>query len=95
MKPLPVSMPAKECCAVYVAQYPKGCFCFSVLPPSLSLSQISVAGHGNEGISHMFDTDDEGDLINPSMAIQFQIVETGGLKKKTMMGCPAAFIIEL
>ena len=43
----------------------------------------------------MFETDDEGELINPSMAIQFQIVETGGLTKKTMMGCPAAFIIEL
>ena len=86
-------MPAKECCAVYVAQYPKGCFCFSVLHPSLS--QISVAGRADEGISHMFDIDDEGELINPSMALQFEIFATGGPQKQTVMGCPATFIIEL
>ena len=53
-----------------------------------------LAGCADETITHMFDTDDDGELINPSMDVLFKIFETCLLPKKAVLGCPSVLTID-
>ena len=53
-----------------------------------------LAGCADETITHMFDTDDDGELINPSMDVLFKIFGTCLLPKKDVLGCPSVLTID-